>query len=97
MAGWSTDRPPLPPDWGQRRMLVFRRDGRLCKLAYPGICTRAATEVDHIDGNDNHNLTNLRSVCHDCHGERTKQQAADGLRAAWAQTRVPREKHPGLL
>lgn len=94
---WSSNRPPLPPDWKKRRAFVFRRDRKTCRLAYEDICEGAATEVDHIGDNDDHRTHNLRAVCHACHAERTKQQAAEALRAAWANTRVPRPKHPGLL
>lgn len=94
---WSETRPPLPPDWQKRRIFVFNRDKNCCMLAYKDICLGVATEVDHIDRNDDHRMSNLRAVCHDCHSERTRQQAADALRAAWATTKVPRPKHPGLL
>lgn len=93
---WSEDRPPLPPDWERRRSRVFVRDRRTCQLQFTG-CTGRATEVDHIDSNADHTIKNLRAVCHDCHAKRTQEQAAEALRAAWAKTRVPRPKHPGLL
>lgn len=94
---WSENRPPLPPDWERRRQRVFTRDGRRCRLAFKGICTGRATEVDHIGSNDDHSIKNLRAVCHDCHRKRTQDQAAEAQRALWAKTRVPRIKHPGLL
>ncbi|WP_311208738.1 MULTISPECIES: HNH endonuclease signature motif containing protein [unclassified Aeromicrobium] len=97
MAQWTADRPPLPRDWQKRRLRVFRRDRRRCQLAYDGICTGHATEVDHIDGNADHRLVNLRSVCSECHSERTKQQSADAIRAMHARARVPVPPHPGLL
>ena len=94
---WSEDRPPLPPDWGRRRIVVFNRDKRRCMLAYEAICLGAATEVDHIGSNADHRISNLRAVCHDCHTKRTQEQAAEASRRLWANTRVPRPPHPGLL
>lgn len=96
MAQWSADRPPLPPDWQKRRVRVFVRDGWRCQLGWAG-CAGEATEVDHIDGNNDHRLVNLRAVCEGCHRKRTQQQAADATRAMWARTRVPDERHPGLF
>ena len=94
---WSSNRPPLPPDWERRRARVFTRDRRRCQLAFEGVCTGQATEVDHIGSNADHSIKNLRSVCHDCHTKRTQEQASTAMRNLWAKTRVPRAKHPGLL
>lgn len=94
---WSSNRPPLPPDWEARRVAVFQRDKRRCQLSYEGVCTGHATEVDHIGSNADHTIKNLRAVCHECHTKRTQAQAARAQRALWAKTRVPRPKHPGLL
>lgn len=94
---WSRNRPPLPTDWDARRRLVFARDGFVCQLSYEGVCAGQATEVDHVDRNDDHSLNNLRAVCHPCHRQRTQAQATEATRKLWAQTRVPRPKHPGLL
>jgi len=94
---WSENRPPLPPDWAKRRVFVFARDEYRCMLAFEGICLGVATEVDHVDSNADHSIKNLRAVCHDCHAERTRQQAAAALRSAWGRTKVPRPQHPGLL
>lgn len=97
MAWSESNRPPLPPDWPKRRAFVFARDEYRCTLAYEGICLGVSTEVDHVDSNTDHRLKNLRAVCHDCHAKRTQDQAAEATRALWAQTRIPRPKHPGLL
>lgn len=94
---WSQNRPPLPPDWEARRRYVLARDKFYCQLAFESICTVQAVEVDHIDRNDDHTMNNLRAVCRECHWERTKAQAAEATRRLWAQTKVPRPKHPGLL
>ena len=44
----------------------------VCEFSYLDICKRAATEVDHIDGDPTNNaLPNLRSACKPCHSRRT--------------------------
>lgn len=96
MAQWSKDRAPLPRDWELRRQRVFQRDKWRCQLGL-SVCTGRAVEVDHIDRNDDHRLVNLRAVCSACHRVRTQEQAAEATRAMWARTRVPEERHPGLL
>jgi 5-methylcytosine-specific restriction endonuclease McrA len=56
--------------WSRKRRLVLARDNHRCQLGIPGICTTAATEVDHVRpravGGDDA-FDNLRSVCHGCH------------------------------
>jgi 5-methylcytosine-specific restriction endonuclease McrA len=54
--------------WRKLRAEVLRRDYHLCVR-----CGRRASEVDHIvpvslGGRDE--LSNLRSLCHDCHAAR---------------------------
>lgn len=97
MAQWSEDRPPLPADWDWRRERVFERDQRVCQLAFPGVCTVYATECDHKGDRDDHRVGSLQAVCSACHRVKTQGQSAEGLRAHWAKTRLPKRKHPGLL
>ena len=89
--------------WRKTRLVVLQRDGYQCQLHYD-VCTSHATEVDHIDGiavtgiprPQALNPDRLRAVCHDCHKQRTQQQAADGRRNRGPAThkRQP-EAHPG--
>jgi 5-methylcytosine-specific restriction protein A len=67
--------------WQRIRAFVLTRDHGLCQLRYPGLCTKHATEVDHvIQVHHNPTLeydpTNLRAVCTPCHKHRTALQAA---------------------
>lgn len=88
----STRRQRLPPDWQQRRISVLERDGHRCQLRYPG-CQGRATDVDHIQHGDNHNLDNLQAACNPCHLAKTAREAA----AARPTEKRPREQHPGLI
>lgn len=97
MPQWSEDRAPLPTDWEWRRERVFERDGRVCQLAMPGVCIVYATECDHKGDRDDHRLESLQAVCSACHRVKTQEQSAAGTKAAWAKTRLPIRKHPGLL
>lgn len=97
MTQWSPDRKPLPADWPARRTRVFDRDGHVCQLNYEDVCTIRATECDHVDDRDDHRIGNLQAVCSECHEVKTQRQSAEATRAAWAKTRPPKRKHPGLL
>lgn len=93
---WSENRAPLPSNWDSIRKIVFERDGFTCKLAW-SMCTGRATEVDHVRDRDDHRLSNLRSVCSECHEVRSKRQAAKAARAKAALGRPRVRRHPGLL
>lgn len=92
--------------WGQGRYVsprvkaqVRKRD-KTCRLAYPGICTRAIDEFDHPDGlaaqgkqrTSVLDAAEVQGVCAPCHRHKTQQQARAG-RSRWKRTP---EKHPGL-
>lgn len=64
--------------WRQIRAYVLRRDGYTCQINGP-VCTRRATEVDHIvekahGGQDNPD--NLRAACRACNLGRNARQPA---------------------
>ena len=69
--------------WRRTRLLVLQRDHYLCKHCLKrGRITRA-TEVHHIEELEEHperalDLTNLVSLCWDCH-EQTKRRGAKPL------------------
>lgn len=69
-SGQSRRKTELPSDRQQRRRKVLARDKGLCQLRLKG-CTYRATDVDHIERGNNHNLENLRAACHHCHMVRT--------------------------
>ena len=53
-----------------------------------------ATEVDHVQHGDNHDLANLQAVCSDCH---SRKSAAEGVTARTKHSRKrPTGPHPGL-
>jgi hypothetical protein len=84
----------LPADWLARRARVLARDGHRCTASNDGTrCTRAATDVDHIRRGDNHNETNLTSLCGWHHA---RKSSAEGNTARTRPTQArPRERHPG--
>jgi len=51
-------------------MAVLRRDGYVCKVGVPGLCTGKATTVDHIralaDGGALLDPNNCRAACAPC-------------------------------
>lgn len=96
MTQWSEDRPPLPPDWEQRRQRVFERDGWLCQLGFPEVCTVRATECDHKGERDDHRLTELQAVCSECHKVKTQQQSREAIQSKAALARPPKRVHPAL-
>lgn len=87
-------------DWGWARNAAKKRDGGQCVTCG----STRALEVNHIDprvgqgygfGCWNH-PENLETLCHDCHVEVTKAQAA-ARRAAAAQQQVERTGQGVLL
>ena len=86
----------MPGNWGTLRRRVLHRDQATCRIRAAG-CLVVATEVDHILPNEDHSLDNLRAVCRVCHREKTRQEAAAGLRRALARGRRPQEPHPGSV
>lgn len=57
-------------------------------------CTMRATDVDHINAGDNHELSNLQALSHACHTAKTTHENAAAkarIRATAARERPP---HP---
>lgn len=95
-AAWSNSdrRSRLPDDWKTRRVRVLKRDGWACRMR-GSHCTGRATEVDHIVAGDNHDLSNLQALCHNCHVIKTQAESRAVIAAkAKGRTRVS-ERHPG--
>ena len=88
---WRTA--PLPRDWKRIRARVLRRDRGMC--TWPG-CGEKATEVDHVNGPDDHRIDSLRSLCAPHHRQVTAQQANAARWSKWQPRKRPQEKHPGL-
>lgn len=87
-------RKELPHTWNTLRKQVLIRDGYRCRwIINNKKCNAHATDVDHINNNDDHSMNNLRALCSDHHGERTSKQGND-QRWKYREAR-PLDKHPG--
>lgn len=76
--------------WDKIRAQALKRDRHLCIPCMAGGRPTPATQVDHIKpkakgGTDD--LSNLQSICDECHAEKTRVESAD------AQGRRPRLKY----
>lgn len=101
MAGqWvgSTRRAQLPPDWGRTRTRILHRDQHRCTWITDRHtnqrCDQQAVEVDHIQRGNDHNDTNLRSLCSWHHKKKTSIEGNTSRRRLTTK-RTP-EQHPGL-
>lgn len=105
MPGWkgSDRRSRLPDDWSDRRLRVFDRDGHRCTYRFPngGRCPeRENLECDHVAPGDNHDLSNLTTLCKRHHQMKSSREGAAGLKAkrkAIEDRFGRKETHPGLL
>ena len=104
MPNWegSDRRSRLPADWPKIRLRVLRRDGGQCTaLTEAGPrCTSLASDVDHIVAGDNHDLSNLRSLCSYHHKIKSSREGAAALaakRRAIEKKFRRTERHPGML
>ena len=84
MPGWlnSDRRDYLPVDWSRRRKERLRIDGDRCtsRVYVEGRwerCPSSATDVDHINGRDNHDVyRDLRSICEWHHDKKSSREGA---------------------
>lgn len=72
--------------WDRIRLVALQRDNHLCQPCRSKGRVTLAREVDHIEpkhkgGTDD--LSNLQSICTDCHRDKTSREAAE------AQGRTP--------
>ncbi|WP_090937299.1 HNH endonuclease [Nonomuraea jiangxiensis] len=80
--------------------LVLKRDGSCRWLTDGQLCGSVERlEVDHIDDPTDHDLSNLRALCHEHHKLRTQAQITAGVRAYYTtrSRKRPDEPHPGLI
>ncbi|MDX6307021.1 MAG: 5-methylcytosine-specific restriction enzyme [Nocardioidaceae bacterium] len=106
---WSGQRSPSSTitstaEWKRVRPKILQRDGHLCQIRTPGICTHDATTVDHVTatsaGGAPYEPSNLQSACTPCN-----RHKATAERVAARANRGPQprpwkrdtERHPGLL
>lgn len=107
MTAWRGSRGPgtFPADWRKRRARRAAMAGGRCECdgacgRHPHRCNQPGSECDHHDDDyTNHNITNLRWLCHECH--LTKTLAKAKARKAQARTSrmhpAHRAVHPGLI
>jgi len=68
-------------EYKRARAACLRQAKWRCQWRFPGICTGAATEADHVDGlaSDPHHR-NLKASCTPCHRKRTAEQGHEARR-----------------
>lgn len=74
----------------------MERDRRRCQWLRADTgepCEVPATDVDHIEPGDNHDLSNLQALCGFHHHKKNGQETA-GARPPRAR---PAPRHPGLI
>jgi 5-methylcytosine-specific restriction endonuclease McrA len=80
----STRKGRLPGDWLTRRAHVLQRDRWLCqwvRVDTGTLCGMYATDVDHIEPNDDHNASNLQSLCRHHHARKSAREGAEATNA----------------
>lgn len=80
---------PLPSNWHRIRRQVLNRDSHKCQ-----ICQHIGTQVDHINSSVEHTLTNLRTLCTQCHNKRSSYQAIAKKAEMRKWGRREEERHP---
>lgn len=90
---WETSnrKSRLPSNWFSLRKRVLARDSHKCRL-----CGAKATEVDHIIRGDNHDMSNLQSLCADCHKAKSSSEGVSERQRKRMLRQRPKEQHPGL-
>lgn len=86
----------LPSNWKAIRQECFERDGFRCTMrTKAGRCKEVPTDCDHVGDSDNHDLSNLTSLCNYHHKQKTARQGAVNL-AKTKKKFSRREDHPGM-
>lgn len=98
----SDRRERLPANWSSIRRRIFRRDGNRCTHRDEAgeRCAEPATDVDHIFRGDNHQDSNLTSLCDWHHQRKSSKEGAEAKAAQWRKNNRKfrrTESHPGLL
>ena len=93
----STRRTRLPKNWPQIVREVKRRARGRCEATrHHPHCTGDWTDVDHINGDDDHRLEALQLLSIACHKAKTARENAERNRARTAARTRP-EQHPGAI
>jgi 5-methylcytosine-specific restriction protein A len=100
----STRRDRLPADWPQRCAAVRELYGTACYICSHG----GASDTDHVQRGDDHQLSNLRPVCGarcqlcraegrtPCHVVKSSREGGIAAQAAKPKRSRPAERHPGM-
>jgi 5-methylcytosine-specific restriction endonuclease McrA len=86
---WPTDQPDRykrmrTPEMVSLREFVWERDQATCQIGYVGLCTYAATDLDHRKplylGGSDIDPDNLQAACNPCHAAKSSDEghAAQG-------------------
>ncbi|MFD5864386.1 HNH endonuclease [Agromyces sp. NPDC127015] len=101
MPGWqgSNRKSRLPKDWPQTRKRILARDGYRCTWRADGVrCSEKASDVDHIERGDNHDDSNLRSLCGPHHRRKSSSEGGSAYRRpSRYNVKRPAAQHPGLI
>ncbi len=87
----------LPADWQSRRLTVLARAHGRCEARQRNgqRCRDRATDVDHIEHGDDHDLANLQALCR-WHHARKSSAEGNQSRRRYTNKRPP-EAHPGVI
>jgi predicted transcriptional regulator len=85
-----TDR-PAPDEWAEKRRETLARDGYTCRECGADV-SKTGSEIHHITplaaGGDN-SLSNLKTLCPNCHGEKHRGETLDNVLDVFNQVRGP--------
>lgn len=88
----------LPADWKQRRAKVKARAHNKCQATHHHPqCDGKATDIDHINAGDNHELANLQALSTACHKAKTNAENKARRQLNARQRRRATEPHPGRI
>ncbi|WP_257202300.1 HNH endonuclease [Corynebacterium cystitidis] len=79
------------------RKRILERDNFMCQSCF---AKGVPLEIDHIDNSrgPGYDLdANLRVLCVECHGRKTRDEQAYGIAQRVARRRLPQQSHPGRL
>lgn len=103
MPNWegSDRRDRLPDNWPELRVAVLTRDRYKCQHFREDLgrrCLLKARDVDHIEANDDHRMTNLQALCGYHHDKKSGREGGIASGVARRAARDAKKKpHAGYL
>lgn len=98
---WGPQGRDLPGNWGTLRVEVFKRDGWRCRAILPsgarcprGRATGHPLQCDHINGRNDHSMTNLQTLCETHHKRKTGREAFEARSRRQGGAGRRGEEHP---